>query len=143
MIIACIFVVVSILRLNHDLDAKSKSSLSSAGAFPASALPLATAAYAVSITACGPKLSARLFDAAAVLRRSIQLNSWPLNPDSRYGAKFYAFTLKQPGGNEAEVDRCYQILSNAGWEVMPQDVPVYNSLIKTPENSILSMGIGR
>jgi len=42
----------------------------------------------------------------------------------------------------AKVDRCYQILSLAGWEMLPQDPPLYNSLIKEPAGSILKMGIG-
>jgi len=137
LLMALCFTFVSVLRWNRDLNSiPSTATLPKPSATSLSPPePLATAAYAVSITSCSSKLFARLFDAAAVLRRSIQLNSWPLHPDSRYAARFYAFTQKP---NET----CYQILTLAGWEVIPQDPPLYNSLIKEPSGSTLRNGIG-
>ena len=152
LIIASIFAIFSILRLNRDLNKwiavagdsiETSIIIASSFSITAQSLPIATAAYAVSITSCGPKLSARLYDAAAVLRKSIELNSYPLNKESRYGAKFYSFTLKQPDGSDpAVVDRCYQLLQKAGWDPLPQDPPIYPSLIKEPEGAVLKMGIG-
>ena len=92
--------------------------------------------YAVSITGCSSKLQRSLYDAAAVLKRSIELNAYPLKSGSRYAAKFYAFTLKpEDGSDPARVDRCYQILSKAGYEVVPQDKPIYTSLIQEPKGA--------
>ena len=133
LIIASIFAIICIRRWHRDLNSISNNDglmLPS----PPSSLPLATVAYAVSITSCSPKLAARLYDAAAVLRRSIQLNSYPMNANSRYGAKFYAFSLNQ--------DSCTARLSLAGWEVLLQDPPIYRELIKEPKGSVLKMGIG-
>mmetsp|Transcript_18231 Transcript_18231/g.33223 ORF Transcript_18231/g.33223 Transcript_18231/m.33223 type:complete len:531 (+) Transcript_18231:12-1604(+) len=142
--IASIFAIISILRWDRDLTTPISTTAHFDSSSPSSpALPLATVAYAVSITKCSPKLSARLYDAAVVLKRSIELNSWPLHPDSRYAAKFYAFTLKPADNSDpATVDRCYQVLTLAGFEVVPQDPPLYPQLIKEPEGSVLKMGIG-
>lgn len=97
-------------------------------------------AYAISITSCNFKLTRRLFDGAAVLKRSIELNSWPKHPHSRYASNFYALVLKQDDG---ELDECSKILQLAGWEVLLQDNPiVYTNLIKEPEGSSLKAGIG-
>lgn len=146
LVIALAFVVVSVFRWDRDLAAPTTSAAVYANATsrpsPAS-LPVATVAYAVSITRCSPKLSGRLFDAGAVLRRSIQLNSWPMHPESRYAAKFYAFTLRPADGSAPEItDRCFQVLEKAGWEVLPQDPPLYPELIEEPDGSALKTNIG-
>jgi len=141
LLIALIFVIVSVLRWDRDLDILTSAyhSTHSKPSPSSPAQPLATVGYAISITKCAPK--PRFFDAAAVLRRSIQLNSWPLHATSRYGAKFYAFTTKPTDGSDPANDKCFQILSLAGWEVLPQPPPLYPSLIKEPEGSVLRTGI--
>ena len=166
--IAFLFVISNLFRWNTSTalvtpTSSSRSSYhsSSTTSLAEASLPLATAAYAISITSCTSKLSSSLFDAASVLRQSIVLNSWPLHPNSRYGAQFYAFTLKSPPSNDdngeinatktttaaaaaiAYGDECSRLLSLAGWEVLPQDRPVHPELIKEPEGSILKAGIGR
>ena len=158
--ISLLFVIVNLLQWNAVLISTSSSPSSSEEATTTLPLPLATVAYAISITSCTNKLSYSLFDAASVLRQSILLNSWPLHPTSQYGATFYAFTMantEQPRPsslseeeNDADQvtamhyqDECSRILSLAGWEVLPQSRPVSPELIKEPEGSILKMGIGR
>ena len=96
--------------------------------------PLATVGYAVSITACSGKLSARVFDAASVLRRSVQLNSWPVHNESSYAAEFYAFS-------HPSFDSCNEALSLAGWRVLPQGFIDVSSMDE-PEGSSLKEGIG-
>jgi len=144
-LIALLFALISIVRWNRDLAKTAPISASDfrfAIATPEE-LPLATVGYAVSITKCSPKLANRLYDAAMVLKRSIEIVSYPIHPDSRYGAAFYAFTLKSedPNYDPAKSDRCHQALSLAGWKVLPQDKPLYPELIKEPEGSGLKMGI--
>ena len=95
---------------------------------------LATVGYAVSITACSGKLSARVFDAASVLRRSVQLNSWPVHNQSSYAAEFYAFS-------HPSFDSCNEALSLAGWRVLPQGFIDVSSM-EEPEGSSLKGGIG-
>ena len=152
--IAFLFVIANLLHWNNVLISSYSSlssSTSSSGEASATStkVPLATVAYAISITSCTSKLSSSLFDAASVLRQSIVLNSWPLHPTSQYEAKFYAFTLKPPGSLTAEEiarlsqDECSRILTLAGWEVLPQSRPVHPELIKEPEGSILKKDIGR
>ncbi|KAL7548057.1 hypothetical protein ACHAWF_011343, partial [Thalassiosira exigua] len=142
LLVALAFAAVSVFRWNRELAAVSSSSSSVSSASgrrrrPSS--PLATVAYAVSITACPPKIAPRVFDAAAVLKRSVELNSWPIHESSRYGAKFYAFAMRTRDGTP---DRCQALLSLAGWEVLYQrDEPLHPTLIKVPEGSILKMGI--
>ena len=74
----------------------------------------------------------------------LALSARPIHHNSRYGAKFYAFTLKPPNDENPSNDRCYQVLSKAGWEVLPQDPPLYPTLIQEPEGSgsILKNTIG-
>jgi len=153
--IAFLFVIANLLHWNNVLISSYSSlssSTSSSGEASATStkVPLATVAYAISITSCTSKLSSSLFDAASVLRQSIVLNSWPLHPASQYEAKFYAFTLKPPGSLTVEEeiarlsqDECSRILTLAGWEVLPQSRPVHPELIKEPEGSILKKNIGR
>lgn len=151
-LIAIIFATISIIHIRHNIDLTSSfqqdgTPINKSLQLPSSTrsqqtLPLATAGYAISITACGPKLAHRLFDAAAVLKRSIELNSFPIHNTSKYAAKFYAFILKQPNNNGwPDNDKCYQILSMAGWKMVPQDPPLFPSLIQEPPGSILKMGI--
>ena len=150
-LIAIIFVAISIIRIRNvdfytTLLSSSFSSSSQNNNSTSSStqhnLPLATVAYAISITSCGPKLSQRLFDAAAVLKRSIELNSYPMHNSSRYEPNFYAFTLKPEKGDPKD-DNCYKILELAGWTMRPENEPLYIDLIKEPAGSILKMGIGR
>ncbi|KAL9182428.1 hypothetical protein ACHAXT_013080 [Thalassiosira profunda] len=137
LLIALAFAFVCVLRWEAApiLSLPAGEDFSNAHLYPPTR-PVATAAYAVSITTCG-KMAGRLFDAAAVLRRSIELNSWPLNENSRYGAKFYAFMLKPVNPS----DPCAERLALAGWEVVHEDAPIYPDLIKEPEGSALKMGI--
>jgi len=95
--------------------------------------PHATVGYAVSITACSGKLSAWIFDAASVLRRSVQLNSWPVHNESSYAAEFYAFS-------HPSFDSCNEALSLAGWRVLQQGFIDVSSMDE-PEGSILKEGI--
>lgn len=151
-LIAIIFVAISIIRirnvdfyttlLSSSFSSSSQNNNNSTSSSTQHNLPLATVAYAISITSCGPKLSQRLFDAAAVLKRSIELNSYPMHNSSRYEPKFYAFTLKPEKGDPKD-DNCYKILELAGWTMRPENEPLYIDLIKEPAGSILKMGIGR
>ena len=150
LVVAFLFVIANLWHWNNNVvtllstsSSSSSSSGTSTAALPSS--PLATVAYAISITSCTSKLSSTLFDAASVLRQSILLNSWPLHPSSRYGAAFYAFTISMTTTTTTTTtqDECSRILSLAGWTVLPQSRPVHPELIKEPEGSILKMGIGR
>ena len=145
LVVAFLFVIANLWHWNNNVLILSTSSsgatrTSTDTTVPSS--PLATVAYAISITSCTSKLSSTLFDAASVLRQSILLNSWPLHPSSRYGAAFYAFTISMTTTTTTQ-DECSRILSLAGWTVLPQSRPVHPELIKEPEGSILKMGIGR
>ncbi|KAL7484376.1 hypothetical protein ACHAW6_010010 [Cyclotella cf. meneghiniana] len=134
--IALTFIFITLVLL-QDIIASAAPSLASQPLLTSSSNAIATAAYAVSITQCGRNVQ-MVFDAAAVLKRSIELNSWPLHSKSRYAAKFYAFTLNPENASEpALVDHCHQLLSLAGWTVLPQDPPVHIGLIEMPEGSIL------
>ena len=144
-LIAILFATFSLIKLTHNLN---NALISYDGTVPASSLnqtrpsqPLATAAYAISITSCG-KLSKSLYDAASVLKRSIELNSHPLHHTSRYAAHYYAFILKPDNNLDPKVvDKCYQLLELAGWTIKLEDTPLYPELIKEPPGSILKNGI--
>lgn len=102
--------------------------------------PTTTVAYAISITKCTYKFNP--FDTAAVLKRSIELNSWPKHPKSQYASKFYAFVLTSNLTRYNQLsDRCGSQLSLAGWNIIPQEEQVYPSLIREPPGSILKNGI--
>mmetsp|Transcript_24990 Transcript_24990/g.42492 ORF Transcript_24990/g.42492 Transcript_24990/m.42492 type:complete len:522 (+) Transcript_24990:45-1610(+) len=103
--------------------------------------PVTTVAYAISITSCSHKLNP--FDPAAVLKRSIELNSWPKHPKSRYASEFYVF-IKTSNAKQYNhiADRCGSLLSLAGWNIIPQEEQVYQGLIKEPPESILKNNIG-
>ena len=84
------------------------------------------------------------FDAAAVLKRSIQLNSWPKHPKSRYASEFYAFVLTSNATQyKLRADRCGTMLSLAGWKIIPQEEQVFRNLIKEPPGSILRGNIAK
>ena len=79
-------------------------------------------AYVISVTGCGNN---GILDGAAVLKRSIQDNSYPKNPNSRYGYKLYAF------GHSGHVfwkHNCKTRLLDLGYEVMMVDLPVQRPL---------------
>ena len=143
LVVAFLFVIANLWHWNNSiliLSTPSSGATRTSTDTTVPSSPLATVAYAISITSCTSKLSSTLFDAASVLRQSILLNSWPLHPSSRYGAAFYAFTISTTTTTQ---DECSRILSLAGWTVLPQSRPVHPELIKEPEGSILKMGIGR
>eukprot|EP00956_Cyclotella_meneghiniana_P025244 scaffold52285_cov23-Cyclotella_meneghiniana.AAC.1 len=104
--------------------------------------PMATVAYAISLTNCGPKFNP--FDTAAVLKRSIELNSWPKHPESRYASEFFAFVKTSNAAlYNYQEDRCGQLLSLAGWTIIPKEDTVNSAIIKEPQGSILKGGISR
>jgi hypothetical protein len=102
--------------------------------------PITTVGYAISITQCNKKFNP--FEAAAVLKRSIELNSWPKHPKSRYASKFYAFIRTSDAARYNYLsDRCGSQLSLAGWNVIPQEDLVFLGFIKEPPGSMLRNGI--
>ena len=78
-----------------------------------------TIAYVISITSCSPKFAASTKDMAAVLKKSIDMHSWPRNPNSRY--KSEAFVLGTP---ETAHSRCIAMLQKAGFTHRVVDLPV-------------------
>jgi hypothetical protein len=104
--------------------------------------PIATVAYVISTTKCTYPFNP--YDQASVLRRSIQLNSYPKHPTSKYAAKFYVF-VNTPNATAYNYlnDRCGKLLSLAGWDnIIPQESQIYPALIKEPPGSMLKQNIG-
>jgi hypothetical protein len=83
-------------------------------------LPLATIAYAVSLTGCNAHL---LGDGPAVLKHSIHLSSFPQHPKSQYAYKMFAFI------HPAAVS-CSEIFQTLGYETRITDTPVNVSDIR-------------
>jgi len=86
---------------------------------PASELPKATIAYAVSLTSCNAGFTA---DGAAVLKHSIHLSSYP-NKNSKYAYKMILFA--HPGALE-----CVKPFEKLGYEVQMREVPINAAEIK-------------
>ena len=92
--------------------------------------PIATVAYLVSVTSCKPKLAMKIYDFGAVLKKSIDLNSFPLHPSSRYASK--VFVLATP---ETKTTRCVKNLKQAGFQQRLVDFPVKFSEIEEVEGA--------
>jgi hypothetical protein len=75
---------------------------------------------AVSLTSCGATYIA---DGAAVLKHSIALSSYPLNKDSKYAYKMFAFVHPQ-------AVECSQPFEKLGYEVQVRETPIDASKIK-------------
>lgn len=92
--------------------------------------PIATVAYLVSVTGCSKGFATKIFDFGAVLKKSIELNSFPLHPKSRYASK--AFVLVTP---ETKKTRCVKNLKRAGFQPHEVDFPVKFSEIQEVEGA--------
>ena len=129
------------LQVQHTVQEDSPSSIKIQNApLVSSDQPIATVAYAISITKCISKSNP--FDTAAVLKRSIELNSWPKHPTSRYAAKFYAFVKTANASKyHHRSDRCGEFLSLAGWTTIPKEESIHLDQIQEPPGSILKSEI--
>ena len=74
----------------------------------------------MSLTSCNAEFIA---DAAAVLKHSIALASYPLHPDSKYGYKIYAFIHPEA----MECSKPFQVL---GYEIQVKETPIDVTQIK-------------
>jgi hypothetical protein len=82
--------------------------------------------YFVSITKCGgKKISRELFDAASVLKRSIEHNSYPFNQKARYRSSINVFVSVRDPQNR----QCIEELDAIGYTILPRDSPVNSSEI--------------
>jgi len=90
------------------------------GANDSSSLPKATIAYAVSLTSCG---ASNMADGAAVLKHSIALSSYPLNKNSKYAYKIFAFVHPQ-------AVECSEPFEKLGYEVQIRETPIDASKIR-------------
>jgi len=81
---------------------------------------VAEVAYLLSVTGCVPKFRRTLFDAASVLKRSVERNSYPLHPEAKYVPKFYAI-FSNAGDQHPE---CVKHMKMAGYTVKIFDLPV-------------------
>ena len=102
--------------------------------------PVTTVAYLISITGCSTKFvqNAKLYDMAAVLKKSIDLNSYPRHSTSRYASK--AFVITTP---ETRDSKCVELLQAAGFEPKLFDFPVQIDSIQEVEGAILRDRIGK
>ena len=87
-----------------------------------------TVAYLISITTCKKRFENTINDGGAVLKKSIDLNSYPLNKNSRY--KNDAFILVTP---ETANSNCVAILQKAGFAPILVDFPVNPDKIQQVE----------
>ena len=81
--------------------------------------PIATVAYVISITGCTRGFAKKIYDFGAVLKKSIDLNSFPQHPTSRYASK--AFVLLTP---ETKNSQCAKRLKRAGFQPHLVNFPV-------------------
>jgi len=72
------------------------------------------------LTGCG---STYLVDGAAVLKHSIELTSYPLNKESKYASKMFAFV-------HPEAEKCSAPLKTLGYEVLIKETPIDASKIR-------------
>lgn len=89
--------------------------------------PVASVAYHVTLTACQLKFVRLFRDDLSVLKHSIELNSYPLNPNSKYSAQFYGIVpphLKDSG--------CAASLQAENFTVRILDLPATPETIKPP-----------
>lgn len=93
-----------------------------------------TVGYFISSFTCGATFSLTMYEAAAVLKRSIEQNSYPTNPNAKYRASINAFVM---GG--APVNLCTDQLKELGYNVLMKELPVISSDIKN--GTILSTRI--
>ena len=132
--ISCVIIFLNLRGLQLNQFILSSPMSSSIQSTPS--VPIATVAYVISLTSCTPNFARHLYDIVSILRRSIQLNSFPRHPHSRYASKLYAFTI----GND---EPCQTFLRLAGAKVVVQDPPIDISFIQTPDGSNLKSGISK
>ncbi|CAB9509740.1 expressed unknown protein [Seminavis robusta] len=128
-----------IVQAGRQLAVKLITSSSSSAELQTPSLPTAKVVFVVSLTSCLPKFKRTLFDAASVLRRSIELNTYPLHPNASYQADLVALLpthLQQPNG-------CGSILEQAGFDVRIVPLPVSPDEIRGGEGFILKDAIHR
>ncbi|CAJ1944495.1 unnamed protein product [Cylindrotheca closterium] len=92
--------------------------------------PITTVAYLVSVTGCTKSFATKIYDFGAVLKKSIDLNSFPLHPRSRYGSK--TFVLVTP---ETKTTKCVKHLKRAGFQPYSVKFPVKFSEIQQVEGA--------
>lgn len=86
---------------------------------------IASAAYHVTLTDCSKKFQTYFHDDIAVLKHSIETNSYPVHPRSKYKAKFYG--IVSPHLNNTE---CVKILRAENFTVRLLELPATEESMK-------------
>ena len=94
---------------------------------------VATVAYHVTLTGCSFRFRKFFRDDLSVLKHSIELNSYPLNPNSKYSAKFYGIVTPDIIGSG-----CADALEAEEFTLRILELPATPATIKPPLNETIA-----
>ena len=104
----------------HRNNMTNKSNSPSSSKPDMSNTSIAVIAYVISITKCDNEHQGWFYDAAVVLKRSIDQSSYPIHATSRYASKMYAIVHTYNGRRSA----CHTQLERAGYHILPSIAPL-------------------